>query len=371
MQKSIVALVFGWIIVVGMPFLYAQHEPVIDTRTRLSVARGLQYLISQQQIDLSDKNYYGSFGTSRSAGVFDDSSPSNKYRVAATSFAGLALLASGSVPGQGKYGKNLDAAIDFIMSCANAEGYIANPQDGDASRMHGHCFAVLFLAEVYGMLPNSAKSAQLRTLIKKSSKLIWSKQTESGGWGYEPGDTEHEGSITVCALQALRASRNVGIYIPKSSIDKALEYLRRSANPDGSFKYRLGLSRPHPSFPLTAAGVSSLNATGEYESLEIQRGLSFMLRYLPPNGMEDDYYRSFYYYGHFYAAQAMYQAPAGNWEKWYPAIRQDLLDKQDVDGSWGYRRWGNDEYYHGTIYPTAVAVLILQIPYHYLSIFQR
>ena len=32
-----------------------------------------------------------------------------------------------------------------------------------------------------------------------------------------------------------------------------------------------------------------------------------------------------YYYGQYYAAQAMWQAGGERWAKWYPAVRDDLL----------------------------------------------
>jgi hypothetical protein len=125
-----------------------------------------------------------------------------------------------------------------------------------------------------------------------------------------------------------------------------------------------------PSFPLAAAGVSSLNATGEYESQEVKNGLEFMMQYIPPWGKQDQYYRAFYYYGQFYAAQAMYHAPSSYGERWYPAACEDLLRKQDTSGAWG--RIGNPGYSRfGLVYATAIATLVLQIPYNYLPIFQR
>jgi hypothetical protein len=224
--------------------------------------------------------------------------------------------------------------------------------------------------------PSEAK--KLRDMLKKAVQRILDSQTPDGGWGYEPTSTEHEGSVTVVQLQALRASRNVGVRVPKRSIDQAIEYIRRSANPDGSFKYRLGMNGSRSSFPLSAAGVSSLNATGEYESKEIQNGLRFMMDYLPPQGKTDRFYQAFYYYGQFYAAQAMYHAPSSYWEKWFPAMRDELLHRQDrLTGAWGRSGLGaNREPPQGStkereVYATAIATLILQIPYNYLPIFQK
>ncbi len=349
-MKNIIPLI---LIFICFPIAFAQEEAQ-QARVNLAVWKGILYLKESQW---QEGEYAGCFGKS---------SDERKYGIAGTSFACLAFLANGIVPGQGEYGKNLDLGIDYILKSVNPNGYISRLDD--ESRMHGHGFAVLLLAEVHGMISEKHRLQKIREALNKSVQLILDSQTPDGGWGYLPGDTLHEGSITVCQLQALRAARNVGIWVPKKNIDRALEYLRRSANPDGSFKYRLGMTRAHESFPLTAAGVSSLNATGEYESPEIQRGTEFMMRYLPPKGLQDDYYQAFYFYGHFYAVQAMYHSPPEYWEKWYPAIRSDLLKKQKFNGSWGENL---EEYKFGSIYPTAVATLILQVPYNYLSIFQR
>ena len=340
---------------------YARPDDVFITpQVHTAVARGLDYLIRHQNLSSSVAEDHGSF-TDRAG---------RKYSIATTSFACLSLLANGNLPNRGRYGGNLAYGLEFLLRCVNPNGYVSRL--GDDSRMHGHGFAVLVLAEIYGMSPNRKDAQIIFKKLKKATELILQSQTPDGGWGYLPTDNFHEGSMTVCQLQALRASRNVGIRVPKKNIKLAIEYLRKSANPDGTFKYRLGMNTQRQSFPLTAAGVSSLNATGEYESKEVKRGLNFMMQYLPPWGKQDRYYRAFYYYGQFYAAQAMYHAhqPEKHWNRWYPAVRDDLLKKQDAGGAWGkstsrgYSRFGS-------VYATSIATLILQIPYNYLPIFQK
>jgi len=64
-----------------------------------------------------------------------------------------------------------------------------------------------------------------------------------------------------------------------------------------------------------------------------------------------------YYYGQYYAVQAMFQAGGSFWSAWWPYIRDDLLRIQSRDGSWrdlsGQLRDG-----HGDD--------ILQMPFQYL-----
>ena len=71
-----------------------------------------------------------------------------------------------------------------------------------------------------------------------------------------------------------------------------------------------------------------------------------------------------YYYGHYYAAQAMWTAGGDFWKQWFPAIREDLLPRSRRDGGWTDNQVGTD-------YGTAMACIILQIPNNYLPILQK
>lgn len=343
-----------------------QLTPEEHRENRRAIELGLNYLLAHQ-------NDNGSFSGK------DD----NKYAISVTSFAGLSLMAAGNLPQRGKHGVALYKALQYILASVNRSGYITT--NIDESKMHGHCYAALFLAQICGtsrdyseeLSQNTAYSVKnVRRALERSIKIIIESQTAEGGWGYLPHDKDHEGSITVCAIQALRAARNVGIRVPKKTIERAITYIRRSANDDGTFMYRLGMTQRRKSFPLAAAGVSSLNGTGEYDSLEIKRGLKFMMEYLPPNGKKDQFYNRFFYYGHFYAVQAMFHAPShtGYWKTWYPAVRKEFLQLQNKKkGSWGGRTPFNTTGHSviGEVYATAVATLILQVPYRYLPIFQK
>jgi hypothetical protein len=72
---------------------------------------------------------------------------------------------------------------------------------------------------------------------------------------------------------------------------------------------------------------------------------------------------TYYYYGHYYAVQAMWQAGDERWNAWYPAIRDELLSRQEPDGSWMSPICSE--------YATAMALIILQIPNNCVPIFQK
>jgi hypothetical protein len=158
---------------------------------------------------------------------------------------------------------------------------------------------------------------------------------------------------------ALRAARNAGIFVPGETIERCIAYVKRCQNMDGGFMYMLDGS---PSkFPRSAAGVAALFSAGIYEGDEIRKGLEYLAQNLPPaNEILRDTHSL---YGQYYAAQVMWQAGGDRWSKWYPAVRDALIQQQMTDGSWA------DPV--AKEYGTAVASIILQMPNNYLPIFQR
>lgn len=283
------------------------------------------------------------------------------YNVAVTSLAGLAFLAGGNLPGEGKYGDNLKSALRYIIKkCVTKRGYISEP-GGSNSRMHGHGFATWFLSEVYGMAHSSyvVDHEEIKNTLRKAIIIIEESQSNEGGWYYQPHKGSDEGSVTVCIVQALRAARNVGIRVDKNVIDKGVNYLKRSANPDGSFKYQVR-GRSSGTFALTAGGVSSLCLYGMYDLPETERGFDFLMKFKPGTPRN---WQSYPYYSNFYAALAMYLAGEKHWKEWFSALRNNLIKKQQPNGSWS-GGVDND-------YATAFACLMMQIPYQYLTLFQR
>lgn len=340
----------------GQPAARDEEVEVPDV-VREAVEHGLEYLVAHQ-------SHTGAFAEE------------TEYKVAVTALSCLSLMAGGHVPGKGAFGENVKRGIFYILDqCQGESGYIKRRDD--RSRMHGHGYAMLMLAEAYGMTDNDLRE-RIRVGLRDAIELTEKHQTKEGGWGYEPADTIHEGSVTVVQLQALRAARNAGLVVGEATLEKAKEYLRLSANLDGSFKYRLDQPGGRSSFPLTAAGVASLQARGDYAADEIKRGLEFMEKYRYPDGdITDRYYVNFFYYGQYYAAQAMYHAQERHyWKEWYPAMVRQLVTSTDASLYYHPYRSGPESGYwsrcrYGDAYATAVVTLILQIPFKYLPIFQR
>lgn len=347
-------------------------------RSMRIVNGGLEYLAKNQNEDRSFSVESGEDAT--------------RAPLAVTALAALAFMAGGSTMGRGPYRKQVRDAIEFLL-----DHQVDKPPEGESgtadgplkygyflvesdstSKMHGHGFATLAVSQAYGMLGIDASYGEsagpkaredqrrMRVALAGAVRLIERSQSEQGGWMYQPYENDHEGSMTVLMIQALRAARNVGIEVDKGVIDRAVKYIDKSQRrEDGAFRYHL--NSPRVSFALTAAAVATLNAAGTYDSVVIDRGIEYMRRHDPllnPDQWAAD--QNFPYYARLYAAQAYYvYRDQRLWQEWHRRIVRDLENRQSVIS--GHLEGGQ----YGRVYATAVSCLVLQIPYQYLPIFQK
>ena len=303
-----------------------------------AIQDGLAFLAAHQQED-------GSFGTGGFRG-----------NVALCGLAGLAFISSGSTPDRGPYGVQVSKCIDYLLLHTKESGYIIHAESAGYGPMYGHGYATLFLAECHGM----SQRPGLRDKLAKAVSLIVDKQNKDGGWRYQPERLEAADiSVTVTQVMALRAASNAGLYVPRETMDRCISYVNRSQNPDGGFMYMI--TGGESAFARSAAGVVALQSAGVYEGPEITKGLEYLMTFVPqPDAVRQENY---YYYGHYYAVQAMWHAGGEKWNRWYPAIREELIASQHHDGSWSDPI--SDDF------ATSMALLVLQTPNNYLPIFQR
>jgi hypothetical protein len=203
-------------------------------------------------------------------------------------------------------------------------------------------------------------------------------------------------SITVCQLMALRSARNVGIRVPKETIQRAVNYVLASKVSDsnssrmnmwgfphmgddeyyalapGAFRYQYQDEDPsRSSFALTAAGITSLYHAARYDTGELKKSLDFLVdRMESVSGHSPYRCHYFYWYGHYYACQAMFITGGNYWKTYWNRIQAELLESgtpysQASDGSW------SNDVGPGRNFATAVALIVLQVPFRYLPILQR
>jgi hypothetical protein len=290
----------------------------ITPQQQAAVERGLAWLASHQGKDGS----YGGNGAARHAGI--------------TALAGLAFMQAGNLPGRGKYGDNVQKCLEYVLSCCNESGLITSDQSNGP--MYGHGFASLFLAEVYGMTGDE----QVKDKLQRAVRLIQRTQNAEGGWRYQPVPYDADISVTICQVMALRAARDAGIKVEKEVIDNSIKYVRNCQNPDGGFSYMARMGGGGGSgFARSAAGVAALYYAGVFEGDDLTNGLKYIARFVPGRSNAPQM-EGHFYYGNYYAVQAMFLAGGDWWSRWYPAVRDQLV---------------------------AMALIILQMPNRYLPVY--
>jgi prenyltransferase beta subunit len=305
----------------------------ITDKQRAAVEKGLTWLASQQAPD-------GSYSQESSSGA----------HAGITALAGIAFMAAGNLPNRGKYGQAVQKVLQFIMACCQESGLVASQNSNGL--MYGHGFATLFLGEICGMSPDE----EVKEKLERAVRLIERVQNKEGGWRYEPIPNDADISVTICQVMALRAARDAGIKVSKEVIDNAIKYVRRCQNADGGFSYQAGQGTSS-GFARTAAGVATLYYAGVFEGNDLKRGLDYIKQSNNPAG------DSYFFYGNYYASQATFLAGGEYWEKYYPRIRDQLVQSQIASGAWTQ----NSE--AGAHYGTAMALIILQMPNRYLPVF--
>lgn len=340
----------------------SEPRDFITPETQRVINRGLEYLAATQNRD-------GSFGDRIQF----------HGNVAVTALAGLAFMSAGQQPGRGiigeppvrePYGNQVQRALHYIMSREKKSpiGFLHHEANNRDIGMYDHGFGTLFLAEAYGMVPDLALQERLKGTIERAIRLIETSQNREGGWRYNPTPQLADVSVTICQIMALRAARNAGFSVNKNTVDLCVKYVRSCQNPDGGYSYFSG--QGGSAFARSAAGLVALYSAGIYEGKEIDRTLNYLMQYKPNSALaRREVPDIHWYYGQYYAAQAMWTAGGRSpryWNDWFPVIRDELLARLRgrADGSWTDPRTCNH-------YATAMALIILQIPNNYLPILQK
>lgn len=289
--------------------------------------KGLDYLHKNQQ----PNGTWGSDYYSREPGV--------------VGLAILALLAHGEDPNYGVYAKTIKKSIDYVLKQQNkSTGMIG-------SSMYNHGFATLALAEVYGAVNDPA----IGPALERAVKLLLSSQARNpfSSWRYSPSGRDADTTAAGACMVALFAAKNAGIGIPKSALNKGMDYYKRCQSSDGGFGYT---SPGGSNSPRTAIGTL-VYALGKRKKSTVWRRA---LTYLKNKGYDADHY---YFYYVYYMPQALFQSDVDQWKKWNKINIKALAARQSPSGAWS----GS----HGIVFSTATSLLSLALNYRFLPIYER
>ena len=306
------------------------------------IEKGLAYLASKQDADggWSDTHFQANTGI--------------------TGLSCLAFMAEGSRPRIGKYGRKIDNGIEFLLKNVQPSGIIAGKGSNPYGPAYENVFSTLALLFAYGESP---RHPELRDVISRSLQAIARGQKLDGGWRYDFGrEGLSDMSVTANVLWVLRTARKSGFTVSSNAIDRAVTFIVTCAMPDGNFRYRRDglISEAGPG----GAGIIVLCSNGRIDHPLIPTARNKIAYDYRRYTIQDLAERNYYEFGSFYAGLAMYTCGDEYWIPWYQKAIQVLATMQRKDGEF-FDKTDN------TVYTTAMALMTLQAPRGYLSIYER
>jgi hypothetical protein len=368
--------VFVLIAAISLPFGVSVRasrasEGEITILSEAALERGLAWLAKNQGAE-------GSWGSSD---------------LGLVSMGALAFMSAGHAPGRGRYGMELERALDFLVSRSRPSGLL---NIADAQRdMYNHGLATFVLGQAYGM--GTRKDDRLHKVLSGALELIEQTQCDDGGWDYRAAKQHagHDLSLVVMQAKALRSAMDTGFDVSPAVITSAVESVRdhystrggrglpeaEQRKLPGQFTYSKGGGGG--TIAMAAAGVVCLQEFGQYDDWRIGKNLEVIEAAIreTPHSRSHDGSMPFDAYTLYYVGQALYQVGGRHWAENYPRLRDYLIESQVIDvgnpaasGTWrdhGARGGGRVGGKDGELYATSVACFVLAIPNRYLPILQE
>jgi hypothetical protein len=309
------------------------------------------------------------------------------------SMGALAFMSAGHAPGRGRYGRELDKALEFVISRSKPSGLL-NISDSQRD-MYNHGLSTFVLGQAHGM--TTSKDRKLNRVLDSALKLIANTQCEDGGWDYKAQrqTSGHDLSLAVMQAKALRSAVDSGLEVPPEVIDLAIRSVRDHYASKGGGGIAESEQQKLPgqftyskrggggTVAMAAAGVVCLQEFGQYDDWRIPKNMEVIQAAVreTPRPRSRDGSMPFDAYTLYYVGQALYQVNGEYWSSNYPRLRDYLVDSQVNDpnnpqshGAWrdhGARGGGRVGGRDGELYATSVGCFILAIPNRYLPILQE
>jgi hypothetical protein len=323
-----------------------------------AVERGLAWLARQQKQD--------------GGWVFDGAEKDET--AASTGLALLPFLAAGHTHRTGKYQKNVDAGLKWLIRNMQSGGKFLG-----AKNMYAQAIATIPLCEAYGMTKDKGF---LLAPAQMAINFIQKAQGNDGSWGYQ-ANTTGDTSIVGWQIQALKAAQlSKDIVVDDKIVKNAMAFLDKVGGGSRKATYGYTTGPGAPGTALTAVGLLCRyyssgwgpNNAGMIEGVEglSKRGPMFGR----PIG-------DMYYY--YYATQVVHFSGDENWKVWNEGplvngkrtggMRDWLVNLQVVKEGPNHGSWEPDGGFMGRstgrMGTTCMCLLTLEVYYRHLPLYKR
>ena len=232
----------------------AEEGVIVDAPTANVIKGALKWLATQQSPT-------GSSSVGRG--------PQQQYSVAMTGYVLMAYLASGNLPEEGDYAKNVAAGMQFLLDSVQPDGTFSNPRTNTCISME--------LRPSRSPRSTGRRAPRHPLPDRALVQVIITSQSKTGGWRYSPRPSDADISVSVLQVVALRAAKNGGLDVPQAVIENAVQYVRSCYDLDsGGFTYIAG--KKPPGFARTAAAIYSLQVCGIYDDPLVKSGSEYLFK---------------------------------------------------------------------------------------------
>lgn len=281
------------------------------------------------------------------------------YHTGITALVLLCYSGAGYTHQEGPYRREIEKAIQFLLSQQNTAGRFAE------QNMYNHTLALLALAEIYALTkdPKLKNPLQLGVLFAKQS------QQPGGGWSYSatPNPSRNDSSIVGFMLMALITCHLAEIDVDPTLFQGIAQHFSEMTDPDGSVMYAdVGDNASRGGMGMVAVGLYSRLALGYPEKGPLaQIQAQKLLQNLPDWNKASTLDNSMYYW--YYGTLATYLAGKSTFSTWNSALKTTILKHQKREGheKGSYDAIGKWGKHGGRLYATAMNTLCLEIYYKY------
>ncbi len=161
----------------------------------------------------------------------------------------LAFQGNGNTPHSGRYKKNVELGIKYLLNVQGPDGNFYQGNRQEWLYTQGQCTIVI--CELFGM----TKDSHLRLPAEKAVKFCVEAQDTLGGWRYRP-KIDSDTSVTGWIVMALQSARMAGLDVPAETLDRVGGYLDKASNDGSLYAYQPG---HHPDHVMTAEPCSADN----------------------------------------------------------------------------------------------------------------